>query len=147
MSWLPRKTIVVPVDFSPGSAAAIATGRDLVASPGDLHVVHVLIPLAHLSPEQVWGPLENDPSWDALAKRHLAEFVQKQGISGVKQEVLIGDPGFEVADYARKQSADLIVIPSHGYHGVKRALLGSVAERVIRHADCPVLVLRRPDAS
>ena len=44
------------------------------------------------------------------------------------------------------ESADLIVISSHGYHGVKRILLGSVAETVIRHASCAVLVLRRSDA-
>ncbi|NDH94393.1 MAG: universal stress protein, partial [Planctomycetia bacterium] len=47
---------------------------------------------------------------------------------------LIGTPGLEITDYARRQQADLIVIPSHGYHGVKRLFLGSVAERVIRHA-------------
>ena len=42
-------------------------------------------------------------------------------------------------------SAELIVMPSHGYHGVKRLILGSVAERVLRHASCPILVLRRSD--
>ena len=61
--------------------------------------------------------------------------------------VLLGTPGMEIADYAKDQGADLIVIPSHGYHGIKRMFLGSVAERVIRHAECSVLVLRRSDAA
>ena len=65
----------------------------------------------------------------------------------VKAHVLTGDPGTTITDYANEHAADLIVIPSHGYHGMKRLVLGSVAERVIRHAHCSVLVLRRSDAS
>ena len=65
---------------------------------------------------------------------------------GATLAVLFGNPGLEIADYAKNIQADLIVIPSHGYHGVKRFVLGSVAERVIRHAECSVLVLRRSDA-
>ena len=57
-----------------------------------------------------------------------------------------GNPGLEIAEFAEEIGAALIVIPSHGYHGVKRWILGSVAERVIRHAKCSVLVLRRSDA-
>ena len=60
--------------------------------------------------------------------------------------VLAGDAGLETADYAKKVGADLIVVPSHGFHGMKRLLLGSTAERIIRHAHCSVLVLRRKDA-
>jgi nucleotide-binding universal stress UspA family protein len=67
------------------------------------------------------------------------------GIRRVSPGALI-NPGTEIAEYADEIGADLIVIPSHGYHGVKRLLLGSVAERVIRAAHCSVLVLRRSDA-
>jgi nucleotide-binding universal stress UspA family protein len=64
----------------------------------------------------------------------------------VQAHVLTGDPGTTITDYANEQSADLIVIPSHGYHGINRIVLGSVAERVLRHANCPVLVTRRLDS-
>ena len=57
-----------------------------------------------------------------------------------------GKPGVTILKVSEEISADLIVIPSHGYHGMKRLVLGSVAERVIRHATCSVLVLRRSDA-
>ena len=61
-------------------------------------------------------------------------------------DVTIGQPGHEICEYADETNADMIVISSHGYHGMKRFLLGSVAEVVIRHAHVPVLVLRRADA-
>jgi nucleotide-binding universal stress UspA family protein len=146
MTWVPRKKVVVPIDFSDSSPDAVKMARELVSNPADLHVVHALAPLQHLSPMGTWGPLDNDPSWDALTRKHLSDWLAERNWSDVTQVVLIGDPGLEVADYAKEQAADLIVITSHGYHGVKRLVMGSVAERVLRHADCPVLVLRRRDA-
>ena len=61
-------------------------------------------------------------------------------------DVIIGDPGISIANYAEEVKADLVVIPSHGYHGLHRLVLGSTTERVIRHCHSPVLVLRRHDA-
>jgi nucleotide-binding universal stress UspA family protein len=145
MSWLPRKTAVVPVDFSDSSADAVAAALQMVARPADLHVVHVLLPLDYMSPGVVFESL-NDPTRIEAAEKYCAEFVNKHGAAGVKAVVRLGDPGLEITEYATSVKADLIVVPSHGYHGVKRFVLGSVAERVIRHADCPVLVLRRRDA-
>ena len=57
-------------------------------------------------------------------------------------EILFGDPGHEITEFAERVKADLIVMPSHGRTGLSRLLIGSVAERVIRLAHCPVLVLR-----
>ena len=56
---------------------------------------------------------------------------------------MIGDAGSEIVSYADRVSAELIVIPSHGRSGIKHLLMGSVAERVVRHAHCPVLVLKK----
>jgi nucleotide-binding universal stress UspA family protein len=58
-------------------------------------------------------------------------------------EVRIGDPGAEIVKVATELKAGLIVMPSHGRTGLKHLLLGSVAERVVRTATCPVLVLRK----
>lgn len=58
-------------------------------------------------------------------------------------EVRIGDPGVEIVKVATELKAGLIVMPSHGRTGLKHLLLGSVAERVVRTATCPVLVLRK----
>ena len=61
---------------------------------------------------------------------------------GVQVNVAFGDPGDEITKHAETVHADLIVMPSHGRTGLKRLLIGSVAERVVRLAQCPVLVLR-----
>ena len=61
----------------------------------------------------------------------------------VRIELIIGNPPHGIADFAEQIDADLIVMPSHGRTGLKRLLIGSVAERVVRLAHCPVLVLRK----
>lgn len=144
MNWLPKKTVVVPVDFSAASAEALKIALQFVAQPKDLHVIHVALPPAVLAYGEGWAAeLAESRIKDACL--HLSKFVSDNGAAGVTQLVREGDPGLLISDYASEQKADLIVMPSHGYHGVKRVLLGSVAERVLRHANCPILVLRRPD--
>ena len=76
----------------------------------------------------------------------VAEHVLEQHWAELSFDVRFGSPGSEVPRYADEVNAGLIVVPSHGYGGVKRFLLGSVAERIIREAHCDVLVLRRQDA-
>jgi len=66
----------------------------------------------------------------------------EQQIEGVQINVSIGNPSRMIADLAEEIEAGLIVIPSHGYSGVRRWFLGSVAERVVQLAACPVLVLK-----
>ena len=145
MAWLPKKTVVVPVDFSDNSADAVATALEMVAEPAAVHLVHVLFPLDSVSPGVVWGEV-NDETREKAVRQCFEKFLAENKISSVNVDVLIGDPGLEISEFAEKLGAELVVIPSHGYHGVKRLFLGSVAERVIRHALCPVLVLRRQDA-
>lgn len=145
MSWPPKNSVVVPVDFSESSADAVAAALQFAAQPGGVHVIHVLLPLDYMSPGVVFATGSDDARIESTEK-HLAEFLKKHSPAGVQSRVLVGDPGSEITNYATRAKADLIVIPSHGYHGVKRFVLGSVAERVIRHAECAVLVLRRHDA-
>lgn len=81
------------------------------------------------------------------ARKSLVEIAREMpaGVL-VETKVRFGtrDPVQEILDEADHLSADLIVVATHGYTGLKRALLGSTAERVVRHAPCPVLVTRRP---
>ncbi len=143
MAWLPKKTVVVPVDFSPASGSAVETALQLATRHQDVHVLHVALPGAVMIYGDVLAMGELT-SRLASASEDLASFLCERGAAGVTQVVREGDPGLTIADYAAEVQADLIVMPSHGYHGVKRLLLGSVAERVLRHANCPILVLRRP---
>lgn len=144
MSWLPKKTVVVPVDFSTASGEALATASQLVANPQDLHVLYVTLPPVAFNYAEGWA-LDDPAARMKAAREHLMMFLRTKNIAGVTELIREGDPGTVIADYATELHADLIVMPSHGYHGVKRLLLGSVTERVLRHATCPVLVLRRPE--
>jgi len=142
---LSYSTVIVPIDFSGQSAAAIQAGLAVADDPSRLHLIHVLLPLDSIAPLTELGDLSDDARQDHTVAQ-LATIADENNAATAQRAVLFGSPGLEITDYAQRHKADLIVIPSHGYHGVKRLILGSVAERVIRHADCNVLVLRRTDA-
>ena len=77
------------------------------------------------------------------AEKALADRFSAPEFAGAKLVAKVGDPGHEIAEFAEEIDAELIVIPSHGRTGLTRLLLGSVAERVVRLAHCPVLVFRK----
>ena len=141
MSWLPKKNVVVPIDFSDQSIAAVELALDLVESASGVHVIHVLPHLLVAEPGVVWDTL-NDDSRRNHATSAIKERLSDAMYANVCIHVVIGDPGQETTDYAQEIGADLIVLPSHGRTGLKRILIGSVAERVVRLAHCPVLVIR-----
>lgn len=142
MAYFPKRTVVVPVDFSADSLAAVAVGRQLVDSPEHLHVIHVLIDVAPLEAGEVWGVVDHQTRLEQ-AEKALREKLAGAEYQGAKLAVLLGEPAHGIADYAQDKKAELIVIPSHGRTGITRLLIGSVAERVVRLAHCPVLVLRK----
>ena len=142
---LSYSNVIVPVDFSSESAQAIQSGLKVVADASELHLIHVLLPLDTMSPGVLLGDVSDESRKNQVSEK-LAKLAEENGAAAARRAVLFGTPGLEISDYAKLQKAELIVIPSHGYHGVKRLVLGSVAERVIRHAECSVLVLRRSDA-
>jgi nucleotide-binding universal stress UspA family protein len=146
MSWLPKSKVVVPVDFSTSSERSIKTALELASAPANVHVIHVVPPLDALAYGEIemWSP-DDLASRRQAGEEFLNAFLKKNGLDSVTAVVLVGDPGLSIAEYADKNAADLIVLPSHGYHGLKRMLLGSVAERVLRHTPCEVLVLHRND--
>ncbi len=146
MSWLPKSKVVVPVDFSTASERSIRTALELAKAPVNVHVLHVVPPLDALAYGEIemWSP-DDLASRRQAAEEFLDNFLKKAELENVTPVVLVGDPGLCIAEYADKNGADLIVLPSHGYHGLKRMLLGSVAERVLRHTPCEVLVLHRND--
>lgn len=142
MSWLPKEKVVVPFDFSNESFEAIDTALQLAAAPADVYLVHILPEPSTMEPDVEWQEIElenrRQRTEEAIRRRLAGERYE-----GVQIEIDYGDPGFRIADFAFHLKADLIVISSHGRTGLKRILLGSVAERVIRLSHCPVLVLRK----
>ncbi|MEZ6072760.1 MAG: universal stress protein [Pirellulales bacterium] len=141
MVWLPKQSVVVPVDFSDKSFDAVAAALELVKDASHLHVVHVLPSLEPAEPGVIWSTID-DPSRARHAEQAIHERLEEHGLKQAQVAIAFGDPGREIAEYAQKASAELIVLPSHGRTGITRMLIGSVAERVVRLAHCPVLVLR-----
>ena len=146
MSWLPKSSVVVPVDFSDESLAAVAVARQLVEEAAQLHVIHVLPVLNVAEPGVIWESVD-DAGRCRHAEEALGERLGDADLAGADLVVVVGEPAHEIADFATSVDADVIVLPSHGRTGFKRLLIGSVAERVVRLAHCPVLVLKAPAAS
>ena len=142
MTWLPRRTVLVPVDFSDDSLAALDTAVELIQDVSGLNVLHVLPVLEPAEPGVIWQTVD-DAGRGLHAEEALEKVLADAGHAGVKITVRFGDPGHEIARHSEEIAADLVVIPSHGRSAISRILLGSVTERVVRLAHCPVLVLKK----
>ena len=142
MSWTPKKTILVPVDFSEDSLVAVDTALDMAESAASVHIVHVLPDLSPLEPGELWETVDNK-SRSEHAEQALRDRMSAAKYRDLQFEILFGDPGHRIAQRAEELDADLIIMPSHGRTGLAHLLIGSVAERVVRLAHCGVLVLRK----
>lgn len=135
-----KDPIIVPWDFSDMAEKALETAVGLAASPSQIEVIHVTSYPSSVEPSIVWGTYSEDTIIENLHKSFQDEV--GEGFREIGFTALFGDPGSEIAKFAESKKAGLVVISSHGRKGITRLLLGSVAERVVRMAPCPVLVLR-----
>ena len=141
MTWLKKKSVVVPIDFSESSLRAVEVAREIAAPDAQVHLLYVVQPIYAGEPGVAFGTV-SDESRMAHSKKALEERFVPEGAENLSCHTIVGDPAHVVRDLARDVSADLIVMPSHGRSGFKRFFLGSVTEKVLRLAECPVLVLR-----
>lgn len=146
------KNILYPTDFSELSLKALDYARSFAAAyAATLHCIHVVDEAYQywmtLGPESV--PVGPSPDHlNEMADNQLHEFVDKflrDRADSVITAVRMGSPYLEIAQYAREQHIDLIVIATHGRSGLSHALIGSTAEKVVRKAPCPVLTVRDPE--
>jgi universal stress protein A len=146
-SQIDLRRILVPIDFSDHSKKAlqyaIPFAEQFKASIDLLYVVEPAIYPADFSFGQVGFPAVEDElrqrgaeELEALIKREIGARVNAR--SGVRT----GKAAYEIEQYAREESIDLIIIATHGHSGMEHVLFGSTAEKVVRHAPCPVLVVR-----
>ena len=151
----PIRKILVPVDFSEPSHAALSYAAELAKSfDAIVDVLHVWEVPAFLPARGIALEGAADQSLMELVKTNsegaLEQFVAdatKRGvrIHGARSE--LGTPSRTIVDLAREGGYDLVVIGTHGRTGLSHALIGSVAERVVRHAHCPVLSVRSAPAA
>lgn len=142
------KRILVPLDFSPPSRRAVRFAREWAARFGsEICLLHVIEPMNTYGVHGIEPIMLPLPPVDAHepVRAELEKIVHQEFPDSVRVSVHLRDgvPYNEIAIAARELKADLIIIATHGRSGLTRALLGSTAERVVRHATCPVLTLRR----
>jgi universal stress protein A len=139
------RDILVPVDFSENAEAAVESAGQFAEKFGaTIHLLHVVEPAPFitdlsnvpftLSDKQLALKAETD--LEALALRFIPPSVP------VVRSVRRGKAHHEITEAAKELPADLIIVSTHGYTGLKHTLMGSTAERIVRHAICPVLVVR-----
>ena len=139
------RSILVPLDFSPASSAALRYAAALAKDSGaKITLLNVVEPVA--TPDFAYYPLMmENTKIVAGAKKELEKVPVSQHVDpDVIERITVrnGVPFHEITAVADSLKVDLIVISTHGYTGLKHVLLGSTAERVVRHAPCPVLVVR-----
>ena len=143
------RTVLVPVDNSPGSAAALAQARELAAlTHAHLVLLEVIAPLHGWDDNPELAPEREDELragaqgfMDQLARRQREHGVAATGVAAT------GPVAETIGRVAREHDADLIVMGTHGLIGPRRALLGSVADAVVRTAGLPVLLIRQGTAA
>jgi len=144
------RKILVPVDFSEPSQAALAYAAELAKSFGAVvDVLHVWEVPSFLPARELAIEGSADQALVDVVKQNsetqLEAFVReatKRGVAVQKSWAELGSPAHSIVDRAAEGGYDLIVIGTHGRTGLSRVLIGSVAERVVRHARCPVLSVR-----
>jgi universal stress protein A len=141
------KKILFPADFSESNASALAYATSLASTFGaELHIVHV--------DESENLMLVAEPEGYAYAAAAVAENrkelkaqlekIKPTANVSYRHHFLQGVASVEIRALAEREEIDLIVMSSHGRTGLSRLLMGSVAENVLRHAKCPVLILKLP---
>ena len=146
---MPIRRILFPTDFSESADHAWMFALQFAQDFGaDVHVLHVVAPPPRLTEAY---SMNFDPAKFSAVVTAEAETFLDRLVEGAKdhhltfhREVRIGVDFHEIIDYARKHEIDLIVMATHGRTGLAHALVGSVAEKVVRKASCPVLTVKHP---
>ncbi len=142
MSWsLQKKKVLVPWDFSEASTEALEAALSFVMHPRDVTALHAVVPFGAIS---TMGEQKNREAQQALAETlaKVRKSVDATGHPDVAAAVRYGDAPEAIAEYVAEHGFELIVMPSRRRKGLKRLLLGSVAEQVVRNVPIPVLMLR-----
>jgi nucleotide-binding universal stress UspA family protein len=147
------RRILWPTDFSPIAKAALPHALKIAREGGELIVLHVVSPTAAYPPgamaATVWTTLEAEMRAAAKEQLDRATAIVKARAGGLRIRSLLvyGSPFHQIPQVAKRLRCDLIVLATHGHTGLRHVLLGSVAENVVRHAQCPVLTVRPPRAA
>ncbi|MEJ2133661.1 MAG: universal stress protein [Desulfofustis sp.] len=145
------RRIVTPIDFSDNSRLIADSSMFMASKYGaSVHLVFVVqnfedysgffVPQMHvpnLEEELMTGAEERMESF----LEEMSEVITRLGVKDITHKVLMGDVGEQIVDYATEIRADLIIMGTHGYKGLEKIMFGSVADKVVRSALCPVTTI------
>jgi nucleotide-binding universal stress UspA family protein len=138
------RNVLVPLDFSATTAKVVEAAARVLHPEGRARLLHVVEWLPAMS-EGMFGVYAHPKDMAAIhegAKQKLAEIAKGMSAADVVVQVTEGKPAAGILEVAAREKADLIVIGAHGRGAIDHLLLGSVAERVLRKAQCAVLAVR-----
>lgn len=145
------KKVVTPVDFSDNSkriaeSAAFFAGKFNAAMELVFVVQHFDDYSGFFVPQMTLPTLEGELAESADVKmssfcKEIETICLEQGVSELTYKILMGDVGEQITEYAEKVEADMIIMGTHGYKGLEKIMFGSVADKVVRSAPCPVLTI------
>lgn len=145
------KKVVTPVDFSDNSRLIAESAAYLAGKFGaSMHLVFVVQNFEDYSgffvPQMTLPTLEGELVESAEQKMssfcgEMTAFCKEAGVSELSYKVFMGDVAEQIAEYAAELAADMIVMGTHGYKGLEKIMFGSVADKVVRSAPCPVLTI------
>jgi nucleotide-binding universal stress UspA family protein len=140
------KKILVPTDFSPHSDSALRYGCEFaIKFDAELHLLHVVEDLI-TEFDGITIPGNYMAEIKAQAEQKIATLppADWKGSKGVFRKTHAGTPFLEILRYAQNNAIDLIVLGTHGRTALAHVLMGSVAEKVVRHARCPAMTVHHP---
>lgn len=148
------RSILLPTDFSECANYALSYATSFARSANAsiicVHVIEPVVPTVGYTGMAEPLPIADiSDQLEGSAERELPKIAEAEECAGLNVEEVIahGDAASEIVRVARERGVDLIVIASHGRTGLGRMLFGSTAESVVRHAPCPVLVVKPPSES
>jgi len=149
---LPVKKILCPTDFSEPSYAALKAADEIaIHFSAELFLVHVVTPIPVI-------PVHDDPTgfnlpmyekeMETSANKSIRQVAQEKISKDIRIQCIViqGDPAGRIVRIAEEEAVDIIIIATHGLTGWRKFMFGSVTEKVIRMAKCPVLSIRVPDS-
>lgn len=144
------KNVITPIDFSDNAGLVVESAAYMAGAFGaQLHVIFIVQNFEDYSgffvPQMNVPNIEHElfvgaeEQMESFCKEHSVYF-NKAGV-GVEKKVLVGDVAEKIVEYAVEANGDMIVMGTHGYKGLERIMFGSVADKVVKSAPCPVMTI------
>lgn len=142
MPWLPKQRVLVPMAFNGDSLEPLNVALEMVESPENVHIIHVLPRLSTMEPGAVWGEVTNESRIGKASKEIRKQLTGDARYDRCSLVVRIGGVAREVSRYAEEYQAELVVLASKTHSRAHSFFIGSAVDSILHEAHCPVLIIK-----